>query len=72
MKVCVVGAGTMGRDIAQVFAQKERYTTLLCSSTAASGCDRTATAGPPCGRLVRLKLDRKCEANKYFVERRAF
>ena len=36
MKVCVVGAGTMGRDIAQVFAQKERYTTLLCSSTAAS------------------------------------
>ena len=56
MKVCVVGAGTMGRDIAQVFAQKERYTTLLCSSTVAS-----ANAGK---EKIAAKLSLRVEKGK--------
>ena len=36
MKIAVIGAGTMGAGIAQVFAQKEAYEVRLCSSSVAS------------------------------------
>lgn len=32
LKIGIIGAGTMGRGIAQVFAQSKRYEVLLCSS----------------------------------------
>ena len=36
MKVAVIGAGTMGTGIAQIFADNENYTVMLCSSNVAS------------------------------------
>lgn len=36
MKVAVIGAGTMGAGIAQVFAGYDRYSVMLCSSSVAS------------------------------------
>ena len=45
MKVGVIGAGTMGRDIAKAFAQVEGYTVALCDikeEWAAGGKDKIA------------------------------
>ena len=61
MKVGIVGAGTMGVGIAQIFAQNDEFDVLLCSSSLASAeRGRQKIEKRLMGRVAKGKMTREC------------